>query len=119
MTRGSRMGNLSGSGRVGIRIRDCFLAARESRLGWALELAISAGLVWDGTIGDLTGISTMSFITTTLTYPTAESSPITTPSFAGARTSSTLAGFMAEANFRAGVLAEVRVSMGHPRSMDS
>src|SRR6266852_3164694 len=118
MTRGSRMGNLSGSGRVGIRIRDCFLAARESRLGWALELAISAGLVGDGTIGDLTGITTMSFITTTLTYPTAESSPITTPSIAGARTSIMAADFMVEPDFRAEALAEIRGSMDQPRSMD-
>jgi hypothetical protein len=113
------MESLSGFGQVGIRIQDCTLPARALHLGWALESAISADSVGDGTTGDLTGITTMSFITTTLTYPTAESSPITTPSIAGARTSITLAGFMAEADFRAGVLAEVRVSMGHPRSMDS
>jgi hypothetical protein len=86
-------------------------------LGWALELAISAGLAGDGTTGDLTGITTMSFITTTLMYPTAESSPITTPSIAGARTSIMAADLMVEADFRAEALAEIRVSMDQPRSM--
>jgi hypothetical protein len=109
----------SGFGQAGIRIRDCFLTARELGLGWALELAISAGLVGDGTTGDLTGITTMLFITTTLTYPTAGSSPITTPSIAGARTSIMVADFMVEADFRAEALAEIRGSMDQLRSMDS
>ena len=119
-THGSRMESLSGSGRAGIRIRDCFLPARELRLAWALELAISAGLVGDGTTGDLTGITTMSFITTTLTCPTAESLPITTPSIAGARTLiMVVPDFMVETEFRAESLVEIRGSMDQPRSMDS
>src|SRR6266849_652280 len=117
MTLGSCTESPSGFGQVGIRIQDCTLAALELRLGWALELVISAGLVGDGTTGDLTGITTMSFITTTLTYPTVESSPITTPSIAGARTSIMAADFMVEPDFRAEELAEIRGSMDQSRSM--
>src|ERR1700680_2280159 len=72
----------SGSGRAGIRIPDCFLPARELRLGWALEWASMAGLAGDGTTGDLTGITTMSSTTTTRTCPTAEFSSIATTSIA-------------------------------------
>jgi hypothetical protein len=39
-----------------------------------------AGLVGDGTTGDMTGITTMSFTTTTRTSPTAEFSSIATTS---------------------------------------
>jgi hypothetical protein len=88
-------------------------------LASASELVILAGLVGDGTTGDLTGITMMSSITTTLTYPTAESSSITTLSIASAGTSITLAGFMPEADFRVGALAEIRGSMDQSRSMDS
>jgi hypothetical protein len=77
-----------------------------------LESAILAGSAGAGTIGDPTGATILLFTTITPTFPTAESSPITTPSI-------TLAGCMAEADFRAGVLAEVRVSMGQHHSMDS
>src|SRR5258708_34909803 len=113
MIPGLRMENRSGFGQVGIRIQDCFLTARELRLASALESAFLADLAGAGTIGDRTGITTISFITTTLTDPTAESSPITTPSIASARTAIMVADFRAEA------LAEIRGSMGQRRSMDS
>src|ERR1700674_1382457 len=119
MIRGLRMESPSGFGQVGIRILDCSLTALESRLASALEWAILADLAGAGTTGDRTGITTMSFTTTTLTYPTAESSLITTPSIASARTSIMEADFMVEADFRAEERAGVRVSMGQPRSMDS
>src|SRR5260370_40971317 len=112
------MGSLLGSGRVGLRIQGCFLPARESPLGWALELAISGGLAGDGTTVDLTGITTMSFTTITLTFPTAESSPITTPSIAGARTSIMVADFRVDTDFRVEALAEIQGSTDQPRSMD-
>jgi len=101
------MESLSGFGRVGIRIQDCSLRARESRLALALESAILAGSAGAGTIGDPTGAAILLFTTITPTFPTAESSPITTPSITHAGT------------FRAGVLAEARVSMGQHHSMDS
>src|SRR3984893_14942263 len=107
MIPGLRMESLSGFGQVGIRIQDCTLPARELHLGWALELAILADLVGDGTTGDLTGITTMSFITTTLTYPTVESSPITTPSIVGVPTSIMEADFMVETDFRVAALVEI------------
>src|ERR1700720_1513178 len=113
------MASLSGFGRVCIRIQDCSLRARESRLALALESAILAGSAGAGTIGDPTGDTILLFTTITPTFPTAESSPITTPSITHAGTSIALAGCKAEADFRAGVLAEVRVSMGQHRSMDS
>src|SRR6266853_5922001 len=96
MIPGLRMESRSGFGRDGIRIQDCSLTAPELRLASALESAFLADLAGAGTIGDLTGITTMSFTTITLTYPTAESSPITTPSIASARTA-----IMVEADFRA------------------
>src|SRR5467141_4259099 len=111
MTHGSCMGSPSGFGPVGIRIQDCSLTALELRLVSALGSAFLADLAGVGTIGDLTGITTMSFTTTTLTYPTAESSLITTPSIASARTSIMVADFRVEA------LAEIRGSMAQPRSM--
>src|SRR6266853_323609 len=114
MTHGSCMGSPSGFGPVGIRIQDCSLTALELRLVSALESAFLADLAGVGTIGDLTGITTMSFTTTTLTYPTAESSPITTPSIASARMA-----IMVEADFRAEERARIRGSMGQHRSMDS
>src|SRR5260370_13108364 len=113
------MERLSGFGRAGIRIKDCSLRARESRLALALESAILAGSAGAGTIGDPTGATILLFTTITPTFPTAESSPITTPSITHAGTSITLAGCMAEADFRAGVLAEVRLSMGQHHSLDS
>src|SRR5467141_1947034 len=100
MIPGLRMESPSGFGQVGIRIQDCFLRARELRLDLALELVILAGSAGAGTIGDPTGITTMSFITTTLMCPTAESSLITTPSIAGARTPILVADFMVEVDFR-------------------
>src|ERR1700682_4139214 len=100
MIHGLRMENPSGCGQAGIGIRDCSLRVRESRLGWALESAILAGSVGDGTTGDLTGITTMSFITTTLTSPTAGSSLITTPSIARMETI-TAADFRVDTDFRA------------------
>ena len=48
------------------------MLGQESRLASALESASLAGLVGDGTTGDLTGITTMSSSTTTDSYPTAE-----------------------------------------------
>jgi hypothetical protein len=107
----------SGFGQVGIRIQDCTLPARELHLGWALESAISAGSVGDGTTGDLTGITTMSFITTTLTSPTAGSSLITTPSIARMETI-TAADFRVDTDFRAAALAEIRGAMVQPSNMD-
>src|ERR1700730_722340 len=118
MIPGLRMESLSGFGQVGIRIQDCTLPARELHLGWALELAILADLVGDGTTGDLTGITTMSFITTTLTYPTAKSSPITTLSIAGVRTPIMLADFRVDTDFKAEALAEIRGSAVQPRNTD-
>jgi hypothetical protein len=82
-----------------------------------LESAISAGSVGDGTTGDLTGITTMSFITTTLTYPTAESSPITTPSITRTETI-TAADFRVDTDFRAAARAEIRGAMVQPSNMD-
>src|SRR6266404_871787 len=119
MTHGSCMGSPSGFGRDGIRIQDCSLTAPELRLASALESAFLADLAGVGTIGDLTGITTMSFITTTLMFPTAESSPITTPSIASARTSIMVADFRVDTDFRVEALAEIRGSMDQPRSMDS
>src|SRR3984893_18921825 len=69
-----------GSGRAGIRIGDSFLPVRELCVGGALESASMAGLVGDGTTGDLTGITTVSFTTTTHTSPTAEFSSTATTS---------------------------------------
>src|ERR1700675_2344903 len=109
----------SGFGQVGIRIQDCSSTALESRLGSAFESAILAGSAGAGTIGGLTGITTMSFITITLTFRTAESSLITTPSIARARTAIMLADFMVEADFRAAAPEEIRGSMDQPRNMDS
>src|SRR5260370_7307230 len=101
------MERLSGFGRAGIRIKDCSLRARESGLALALESAILAGSAGAGTIGDPTGATILLFTTITPTFPTAESSPITTPSITHAGTS------------RAGDLAEVRGSMGKHHSLDS
>src|SRR5713226_5814208 len=119
MIRGLRLESPSGFGQVGIGIRDCSLRARESRLASALESAILADLAGAGTIGDLTGITTMSFITTTLTFRTAESSLITTRSTASARTAIMVVDFMVEADFRAEALAEIRGSTDQLRNMDS
>src|SRR6202790_3662094 len=118
MIHGLRMESPSGFGQAGSGIRDCSLRARASRLGWALESAILADLVGDGTTGHRTGITTMSFITTTLMCPPAESSLITTPSIASARTAIMVADFMVEADFRAEALAEIRGSTDQLRSMD-
>src|SRR6266481_2461929 len=87
MILGSRMENPSVSGQAGIRIQDCSLPARESRSASALESAILAGLAGVGTIGDPTGATVLLSTTTTPTFPTAESSPITTRSIVGAPTS--------------------------------
>src|SRR5260370_29101179 len=102
------MERLSGFGRAGIRIKDCSLRARESRLALALESAILAGSAGAGTIGDPTGGTILLFTTITPTFPTAESSPITKPSITHAGTSITLAGGLGGAGFRAGVLSGSR-----------
>src|SRR5437588_9572491 len=109
MTHGSCMESPSGSGRAGIRIPDCSLRDRESRLALALESVSLAGSVGVGTTGDLIGITTESFTTTPPTYPTAESSSTVT-------TSITPAGFMAEPDFTAAAL--VSTALRH-HSMDS
>src|SRR5712691_385250 len=115
MIPGSCMESLSGSGQDGIGIQGCTLPDRELRLAWALASASLAVLAGAGTTGDMIGITTVSFSITTPTYPTAESSPITTPSITRAATS-----IMAEVDFRAGTRAEARGSMGpKDRSMDS
>jgi hypothetical protein len=106
----------SGFGRAGIRIRDCSLAALESRLVSVLESASLAGTAGDGTIGDLTGITITSLTTTTPTFRTAESLLITTLSIT--ETSITAADFMVEADSRAAVPAEIPGSVDRPRSMD-
>src|SRR6267143_150431 len=82
MTLGLCMESLSGPGRAGTPIRDSFLLVLESRLGWALESDSMAGLAGDGTTGDQTGITTMSFTTTTRTSLTAEFSSTVTTSIA-------------------------------------
>src|SRR6266446_2875959 len=104
------MESLSGCGQVGIGIRGCTLPDRELRLAWALESASLAVLDGAGTTGDMIGITTISVSAATATYPTAESSPITTPSIM--RTS-----IMAE-DSRAAVLVEIRGSMDQPLNMD-
>src|ERR1700680_3175826 len=107
MTLGSYMERLSGCGRGGIRIQGCSLVVPGSRLASALESASLAGMVGDGTTGDLTGVTTISFTTTTPTYCTAESSSITTTSIA-------LADFMEQADFMAELREDSPVA-----SMDS
>src|ERR1700680_4575012 len=72
----------SGSGLGGIRILGCSLADRELRLASALESASLVGLAGAGITGDLIGIITMSFTTTTPTSLTAEFSSIATTSIA-------------------------------------
>jgi hypothetical protein len=72
-----------------------------------------AGLVGDGTTGDLTGITTMSFTTITRTYPTAEFSSIATTSIARA-------DFAGEVDFTAALRAagvSPHRSMGSRRRM--
>ena len=77
-----------------------------------------AGLVGDGTTGDLTGITTISFTTTTPTSREAESSSIATTSIAGERDSIMRAGFVAEADFMAEARAGVAVLAGLRSRMD-
>src|SRR5258706_12033857 len=100
MTRGSCMGSLSESGPAGIPIQDCFSAARELRLAWALESAISAGFAGGGTTWGLTGITTMSFLNTTLSYSTTEYLPITTPFIAAAPKSNISGDLIGGTDFR-------------------
>lgn len=76
------MESLSEFGRGGIRIQDCFLQVQELHLAWALESVSMGALAGDGTTGGPIGITTESCLITTLTYPTAEFSSITTPSIA-------------------------------------
>ena len=82
MILGSSTENPSGSGPVGIRIRDCLLAARESHLALVSELASLEALAGAGDTGDTTGITTEFFSTTILTSPTAEFSSIAITSIA-------------------------------------
>src|ERR1700724_248393 len=84
MTRGWFTELPSGSGRVGIRIQDCTLAARELRLAWVLGSAFSEGMAGAGTTGERTGITITSFSTTIPISPTAEFSSIVTTSIAAA-----------------------------------
>jgi hypothetical protein len=104
-----------GSGRAGIRIQDFFLPVRELRLGWASESASMAGMVGDGTTGDLTGITTVSFTTTTHTSPTAEFSSTATTSITPADFEEGM-DFTAEVDFTAVLRAAV---VSPHRSMDS
>jgi hypothetical protein len=67
-------------GRVGIRIPESGLEGRISHLDSASELVGLADLDGDGVIGDLTGITTTRFITTTDTIPEAERFITGTPS---------------------------------------
>src|SRR5882724_894451 len=116
MIPGSCMESLSESGQAGIRIRDSILPDLELLLASGLESAISAALAGAGTTGILTGVTEVSFITTTPTYPTVGCSSIAT-------TSITPADFMAEVHSKAGVRAEgqveVRRSTSPDRSMGS
>src|SRR5580700_264951 len=82
MTRGWCTEDPSESGRAGIRILDSTLAARESHLAWALELASLADLAGAGDTGDTTGVVMEFSSTTTATFPTAEFSSIATTSIA-------------------------------------
>src|SRR5713226_1512129 len=84
MILGSSMESLSRSGQAGTGIPACTLPDPELRLDWVLALVSLAGLAGAGTTGDLTGITTVSFSTTTATYPTAESSSTATTSIAPA-----------------------------------
>src|SRR6266851_8611519 len=68
--------------------------------------------------GDTTGIATESCSTTTPTYPTAESSLITTRSITRVQISIMAADSMVEADFRAEARAEIQGSMDQPHSMD-
>src|SRR6266851_4471375 len=104
------MESRSGSGQAGMGIQGCTLPDRELRLAWALASASLAAMAGAGTTGDMIGIATESFSTTIPTYPTAESSPITTPSITRAGTSIMAADFMVEVDFRAGALVEIRGS---------
>src|SRR5690349_19961820 len=99
------MDSLSGSGQAGIGIRDSTLQVRVLRLASALASASLAGLAGAGTTGDLIGITTVYFSSTTATYPTAESSSIVTTLIARVRA----AGFMAEPASAAGALRGVGV----------
>src|SRR5580700_4156368 len=74
----------SGSGPGGIRTQGCSLVVLGLRLASALESASLVGLAGAGITGDLIGIITMSFTTTTPTSLTAEFSSIATTSIAPA-----------------------------------
>jgi len=77
-----------------------------------------AGLVGDGTTGDLTGITSISFTTTTPTSREAEFSSIATTLSARGRASIMPAGFVAEADFMAGARPGVEVLEGLRSRMD-
>src|SRR5882724_1241409 len=111
MIRGSRTENPSGSGQAGIGIQDCTLPDLGSRLVSVLESVTLAALAGAGTTGILTGVTGLSSTTTTLTYPTVESSPIAITSIGDTRTSITPADFMA------GLRVELPGSMSPDRSM--
>jgi len=72
----------SESGRDGIRILDSTLAARELRLASDLGSVSLADLAGAGDTGDTTGVVMEFSSTTTVTFPTAEFSPIATTSIA-------------------------------------
>jgi hypothetical protein len=67
----------------------------------------------------MTGITTASSSTITVTFPTAESLPIATPSITRAQTSIVATDFAVEADFRAAALGEIRGSADQPRNTDS
>src|SRR5579863_7481147 len=92
MTLGSSMEPPSASGRGGIRIRDFTLGFRELHSASALELDSLAGLAGAGTTGDMIGITTELFTTTTPTSLIAASLSTVT-------TSITPADFMERADF--------------------
>src|SRR6266849_6499612 len=118
MIPGWSMASPSEFGRAGIGIQGCTFPGRELRLASALAWDSSAALAGAGTTGDMTGIITESFSTTTPTFHTAESSPIATPSITHARTSIMAAHFMVEMDFRAAARVEIQGSMDQPHSMD-
>ena len=112
------MDRLLWRGRAGIRILDFTYRDQVSLLALASNRLSLADLGGDGTTGDLTGITTTSFTTTTPTFREAESSSIATTSIAGMQVSIMPAGFVAETDFMAGARAGVEVLVGLRSRMD-
>jgi hypothetical protein len=90
-------------------IRDCFSAVRELRSVWALALGILAALAGVGTTGDLTGTTTMFYLTTTILSPTVERFLTMTHSIA-AEAASIIAGRIS-GMARLGSIAQARAFM--------